>query len=183
MARISLIEADDHPELAGLIARIRAGRGGPLLNVYKLLLHSPPLAETWLDHVGAVRSATQLSGRLREIIVVRIAHLNRIAYVLDQHVPRLASAAGVTPAECAALADWEGSGLFSPAERAALALADAMTLATSVPDVVFADVRAHYAERDIVELAVLIGTYIMHNRVMQALGIDLEPEAEGGQIA
>lgn len=176
MARISLIEADDHPELNALIAKIRAGRPGPLLNVYKLLLHSPPLAETWLDHVGAVRWQTRLSGRLREIVIIRIAHLNRIDYVLDQHIPKLALADGVTLEECAALADWTKSDLFSPAERAALGLADAMTLDVAVPDDVFAPVRQHFGEREIVELAALIGTYLMHNRVMQALGIDLEPD-------
>jgi alkylhydroperoxidase family enzyme len=176
MARISLIEPDSHPELAPLVAKIRAGRPGPLLNVYKLLLHSPPLAETWLDHVGAVRWHTRLSGRLREIIIIRIAHLNRIDYVLDQHVPKLALADGVTLEECAALAEWEKSDLFTPAERAALALADSMTLDVAVPDEVFAPVRQHFGEREVVELTVLIGTYLMHNRVMQALGIDLEPD-------
>ena len=63
----------------------------------------------------------------------------------------------------------------------ALAYADAMTLATSVPDDVFADVRRRFDDREIVELSVLIGTYIMHNRVMNALGIDLEPESNRGR--
>jgi hypothetical protein len=40
MARVSLIEEKDHPELAELIARIRGGRGGRLLNIYKMLLIS-----------------------------------------------------------------------------------------------------------------------------------------------
>jgi alkylhydroperoxidase family enzyme len=35
--------------------------------------------------------------------------------------------------------------------------------------------RRHFAEREIVELTVLIGTYIMHNRVFNALKVDLEP--------
>ncbi len=39
----------------------------------------------------------------------------------------------------------------------------------------FAALRPHYDERAIVELTVLIGTYNMHNRVMQALAIDPEP--------
>jgi alkylhydroperoxidase family enzyme len=56
-----------------------------------------------------------------------------------------------------------------------------MTLATTVPDDVFADVRRRFDDREIVELSVLIGTYIMHNRVMNALGIDLEPESNRGR--
>jgi alkylhydroperoxidase family enzyme len=181
MARIPLIEAADHPELAGVIGRIQAGRGGTLLNVYKLLLHSPALAETWFDHNAAVRGQTTLSARLREIVIIRIAHLNGTSYVLAQHVPALAAAAGLTAAECDALADWRPTGLFDPRERAALAYAQAMTLAAAVPDDVFADVRRHFDDREIVELSVLAGTYIMHNRVMNALAIDLEPESNRGR--
>jgi alkylhydroperoxidase family enzyme len=181
MARISLIEEKDHPEIAPLIDKIKAGRRGGLLNVYKLLLHSPPLAETWLDHVGAVRWKTALSGRLRELLVIRIARVNAVDYVLHQHVPTLAQAEGVTRAECDALADWRASAAFSAAERAALAHADAMVRETSVPDDVFAELRRHYDERAIVEISVLVGTYLMHNRVMKALKIDLEADSERGR--
>jgi 4-carboxymuconolactone decarboxylase len=181
MARIPLIEEQDHPELAPLIDRIKAGRRGGLLNVYKLLLHSPPLAETWLDHVGAVRWKTALSGRLRELLVIRIARVNGIEYVLNQHIPALAIAEGVTLAECEALKDWRKASLFSPAERAALAYADTMVLQTAVPDEIFDDLRRHYDARAIVEISVLVGTYLMHNRVMKALAIDLEPDSERGR--
>jgi alkylhydroperoxidase family enzyme len=181
MARIPLIEEADHPELADLIGRIKAGRRGGLLNVYKLLLHSPELARTWFDHNGAVRWKTRLDGRLREIIIIRIAHLNSVDYVLAQHVPGLAVAEGLTLAECEALADWRATNLFDARERSALDYAQAMTLSTSVPDDVFAGVRRHFDDREIVELSVLIGTYIMHNRVMKALAIDLEPESNRGR--
>jgi alkylhydroperoxidase family enzyme len=181
MARISLIEEADHPELAEAIDRIKAGRRGGLLNVYKLLLHSPALAQTWFEHNNAVRWKTQLSGRLREIVIIRVANLNGIDYVLAQHVPGLALAEGLTVTECEALKDWRRTGLFDERERAALAYADAMTLTTSVPDDVFAAVRQHYGDREIVELSVLIGTYIMHNRVMKALAIDLESESNRGR--
>jgi 4-carboxymuconolactone decarboxylase len=181
MARISLIEEAEHQELAELIACIKAGRRGGLLNVYKLLLHSPALARTWFDHNGAVRWQTKLSGRLREIIIIRVAHLNGVDYVLAQHVPGLAIAEGLTVGECEALANWRATDLFDPRERAALAYAEMMTLSTSVSDEVFADVRRHFDDREIVELSVLAGTYIMHNRVMKALAIDLEPESNRGR--
>jgi alkylhydroperoxidase family enzyme len=181
MARISLIEEAEHPELADIIGRIKAGRRGGLLNVYKLLLHSPALAQTWFDHNGAVRWKTQLTGRLREIVIIRIAHLNGVDYVLAQHVPELALAEGLNIAECEALAGWQATSLFDARERAALAYADAMTLTTSVSDDVFAALRRHFSDREIVELSVLIGTYIMHNRVMKALAIDLEPDSNRGR--
>src|SRR5215470_7243527 len=108
MARISFVEERDHPELAELIGKIKAGRHGTLLNIYKLLLHSPPLAATWLEHLAGVRWKTRLDGRIRELAIIRIAYRNRIAYVLQQHVPTLALADGVSLDECKALADWRG---------------------------------------------------------------------------
>ena len=62
MARVSYIEENDHPELADLIGKIRAGRRGALINVYKLLLHSPALAAIWLEFVSAARFKVDLEG-------------------------------------------------------------------------------------------------------------------------
>ena len=137
MARISYIEENDHPELAELIAKVRAGRRGALINVYKLLLHSPSLAAIWLDFVSAARFKVELDGRLREIVIVRVAHLNRTAYVFKQHVPQLSAPEGLSDAECDALADWRSAKTFSARERAALAYTDAMTRDIAVPDDVF----------------------------------------------
>jgi len=176
MARVSYIEGIDDPELDTLVEKIRSGRRGSLINVYRLLLHSPPLAESWYDHLNNVRWGTQLSGRLREIIIIRIGYLNKVDYVLGQHVPTLAEAEGLSVAECDALADWRDSDLFSAEERAALAFADAMTRDVTVPDDVFDALRDFFDERRIVELAILIGTYNMQTRVLAALRIDLEPK-------
>lgn len=175
MARISYTEGP--ADAADLADRIRAERRGSLLNIYKLLLHSPALSSTWLDHFNAVRWRTSLSGRLREIVVIRVAYLHDIAYVLRQHVPKLAVAEGLTVEECDALKEWHTAPTFDPNERAALAYVDAMVEHTKVPEAIFETLRAHYNERAIVELTVLIGSYIMHNRVFGALDVDLEPSS------
>jgi 4-carboxymuconolactone decarboxylase len=158
-----------------LIGKIRAGRRGSLINVYRLLLHTPALAAIWLEFVSAARFKTALDGRLREIVIVRVAHLNRTTYVFRQHVPQLSVPEGLSDAESAALADWQKATSFSARERAALAYTDAMTRDIAVPDDVFAALRRHFDERQIVELSVLIGLYNMHTRVFTALGIDPEP--------
>jgi AhpD family alkylhydroperoxidase len=175
MARVSLIEEKDHPELAELIAKMRGARRGSLINVYRLLLHSPTLAATWFEHLNAVRWKTQLDGKLRELVIIRIGILNRVDYVVRSHVPKLALAEGLTLEQCDALAAWRDSSLYTEAQRAALAYADAMTQAAAVPDAVHAELVRHFSERQIVELAVLVGTYNMHTRVFAALRIDPEP--------
>jgi len=174
MARIHLIKEDEHPELADLVERLRAGRRGRLLNLYRTLLNSPPLAESWFNHSNAVRWKTTLDGRLREIVIVRLGHLTRCEYVLRQHVPTLALADGLTLEECDALADWQRSTHFSARERAALIYADTMTQQIAVPDDVFSELRRHFDDRALVELTVLIASYNMNARVLTALAVDLE---------
>lgn len=173
MARITLLE-DVPADAAALVERIRKERRGTLLKLYKALLNSPALAQSWFEHLNAVRWKTALSGRLRELVIIRIAYIHSVAYVLRQHIPKLAEADGVSAPECDALKDWATSGFFSSAERAALAYADSATTVVKVPDDVFEPLRAHFNEREIVELTVLIATYNMHIRVIEALKI--EPE-------
>jgi alkylhydroperoxidase family enzyme len=94
---------------------------------------------------------------------------------VKQHVPELSVPAGLPKEESDALADWRASKSFNERERAALAYTDAVTRDIDVPDPVYADLRKHFSERQVVELTVLIGTYNMHTRVGQALQIDPEP--------
>jgi hypothetical protein len=158
MARVPLLQEQDHPELAEVMAKYSAGRRGKLINIYRMLLNAPPLAESWFNHSNTVRWKTSLDG-----------------YVLRQHVPALALADGLTLEECDALADWRASKCFSERERAVLAYTDTMTRDITVPDAVFAEVKRHFNDREIVELTVLIGSYNMNARVLQALELDLEP--------
>ena len=174
MARVPLLDVEDSPALNDLTERIRAARRGRVINVYRLLLHSPPLAETWFEHNNAVRWDTGLDGRLREMVIIRIGYLARARYVVGQHVPKLALAEGLTLAECEALKDWRGSKLFGERDRAVLAYTDAMTRDIEVPAAVFEPLREYFNDRQLVELTVLIGTYAMHVRVFEALKLDPE---------
>src|SRR5262245_18612934 len=64
------------------------------------------------------------------------------------------------------------SRLFTPAERAALAFAEAVTATpTAVTDEVFAPLRDHFTVEQIVELAVTIATEHFRAKFNTALGI------------
>lgn len=179
MARVSLVDEHAHPELSELIDRIRGARGGRLLNIYRLLLHSPPLAAAWLEFNSAVRFETDLDGETRELAVMRVAILNGVDYIVRAHAARYAREEGLTPAQLDALPDWPAADLYSAKHRALLAYVDAMTREIEVDDGIFRNVREHYSERQIVELTVLIGAYNMHTRVLKALRIDPEPPLRG----
>lgn len=173
MARLPLLDDTDRPDLVPLATHIREQRGGRLLNLYRVLMHSPTVAEAWLLFFTAIRQKCDLSARARELAILQVALLNGARYEYEQHVP-FARAAGVTDAQFAALEAWEASTLFPSEDRAVLAYTTAMTRNIRVPDDVFAAVRAHFAPAQVVELTATIGGYNLVSRFLEALQVDHE---------
>src|SRR6185503_4049255 len=117
MARVPLLDENDHPELAESIAKIKGARGGRLINIYRLMLHSPALANAWFDLNQAVRYGTEIDGQSREIAVIRVAILNGVEYVQRAHGPAYALKEGLTLEQVAALWEWRASQLFNAQQR------------------------------------------------------------------
>lgn len=168
MARLPYADLH-HPEAAPLVQRIVAERGS-VLHLYQMLLHSPPLAEGWLNYLTAVRQKLKLSGALRELIIMRVAVLNGAPYEALQHAP-IALKEGLTQAQLDALEHWQDSALFSDTERAVLRLTDAMTREIHFAPEIMAAVRAALGEREAVEVAATIAAYNMVSRFLEALQI------------
>lgn len=168
MARLPYADLN-HPEAAPLVQRIVAERGS-VLHLYQMLLHSPPLAEGWLNYLTAVRQKLSIGGALREMVIMRVAVLNGAPYEAFQHAP-IALKEGMTQAQLDALSDWQGSALFSDTERAVLRLTDAMTRDIHFAPEIMEAVRTALGERGAVEVTATIAAYNMVSRFLEALHI------------
>ncbi|MGW3264223.1 carboxymuconolactone decarboxylase family protein [Streptomyces sp. NPDC001056] len=78
------------------------------------------------EEVRAVAADAGLDRRLVELVNLRVSQINGCAYCLDVHT-RAALRAGETTQRLGVLPAWRDTELFSPRERAALALAEATT--------------------------------------------------------
>lgn len=175
MARVNYVNESTHPELIEEIKTVRAQRRGKLIPVYGLLLNSPELALSWMQFLNAVRWKIKLSSRLREMVILRVALHNKSEYVIDVHRKNFTESDGLSHEECDALLKKKlPKDIFSSEEMAIIDYVDQLTLKAQVEDEVFAQVKAHFTDRQMVELSVLIGAYNMHTRVMSALRIDSE---------
>jgi AhpD family alkylhydroperoxidase len=172
MARLPSADAGN-PEIADLVARTKERRGGKLLNIDRMLLHSPVITEGWQALFGAIRQRTTLSGRARELAIVRVALLTGAQYEFRAHAP-LAMKEGVTQAQIDALHAGAVPEGLTDSDRAVLAYAEAMTKSVRVPDAVFAALRPHFDDRGIVELTATIAGYNLVARFLEALQVDPE---------
>jgi alkylhydroperoxidase family enzyme len=83
--------------------------------------------------------------------------------------------AGATEAKIAEVTTAATSSLFNESERAALEFAEAMTFSDRrVSDQLFARVRSHFSEAQVVELATAVALENFRSKFNVALGIDAQ---------
>ena len=106
---------------------------------------------------------------LRELVRLRASILNGCAYCIDMHTKK-ARTAGESEQRLYAVAAWHEAPFFNERERAALALADAITLIaeTHVPADVFEEAARHFDNEELASLIWQIAAINAWNRVALA---------------
>jgi alkylhydroperoxidase family enzyme len=168
MVRANPVTPGSRPELAALEAQIAAERGR-ISPLYQVLLNSQPIAAGWEAMLTAVRNKSSLPADLREIVILRVAVLNRAPYEFEAHIPH-AQKAGVPDVKIQAIRQPQPEG-FAPLERLVLELTDAMTREVQVPDTLMARVKTAFDDTQLVELVATVAAYNMVSRFLEALEI------------
>jgi AhpD family alkylhydroperoxidase len=114
----------------------------------------------------AVEDASGLEESLLNLVKQRASQINGCAYCLDLHAKE-ARAAGESQQRFDVLSAWREVPLYSERERAALALAESITLVadTHVPDDVVDAAGAHFTPEELAHLVFHIVTINAWNRL------------------
>ncbi|MGH1369270.1 MAG: carboxymuconolactone decarboxylase family protein [Maritimibacter sp.] len=114
--------------------------------------------------------------RLRALVELRVSQINGCAYCVDLH-SREARALGEDQQRLDCLTVWREVAFFDPAEKAAFAWAEAVTLVatTGAPEPVFEALRPHFGDAEIVDLTLVIAQMNAWNRL--AIGLGDKPAA------
>lgn len=167
---------EDDPQIGDLVASIKARRNGRLLNLDRMLLHSPPYAHGWNTLLGAVRRSLDLDAQVRELCICAVARLNDAPYEWTKHAPEYLAAGGaqskLDSLEKDVRAAARDSARFDERERAALAVTIESTCLVKVAEPTLAAARRLFGDRQIVELVGTVAAYNMVSRFLEALGVD-----------
>ncbi|MEI9813947.1 MAG: carboxymuconolactone decarboxylase family protein [Acidobacteriota bacterium] len=125
----------------------------PRLNPFAAV---PALAKEFIDFSQHVQAAG-LETTLMELVKIRASQLNACAFCLHMHTTE-ARKQGETEERLYLLNAWRESPLYTGRERAALAWTESLTLLpqTHAPDDVYAGLRPHFTDQEIVILTTLI---------------------------
>ena len=171
MARIPYPNLEDLPE------KVRtAAEKLPPLNIMKMFLNAPTNAIPLLVFGQSILTKQELDDHLRELAILRVAHLTGANYEWTQHVP-LAKETGVTDAQVEALPQGVDSDAFNEVEKNVIRFTDEVTQEVKASAETFAALEKDLGPRQMVELTLAIGFYGMVARVMESYEVELEPTA------
>lgn len=135
----------------------------------------PESLQTLLKMEGYAKKSG-LDPKLLELVKIRASQLNGCAYCLDMHT-KDARAMGESEQRIYLLNAWREAPFYTEAERAAIALTEAVTKISDngVPEELYEQVRKHYDEGQYVDLLMAINTINCWNRM--AISTNMVPGA------
>ncbi len=155
----------------------RCSRALPL-NVVRIGAHASPLLFEAQGRLGwAIANPEVLDPRLRETVILRVAHLSNSDYELHHHIP-LGRAAGLTEAELDAIARRDYAAL-NPLFAAAARFTDEVVTQLTPSDETLASLRKVASDQVVINIVLTIGCYMSIARLIAVTGIERDLDALG----
>lgn len=182
MPRISRLKRSEvRPSSVAIYDKTLRDRGN-VPNMFRTMAHRPEIFETIIAHMDAVLNTGTLSKALKELVIVRTSQCNRTPYCLASHTA-ICKRLGWTDAQLEALKDANSSS-FTDAEKAAIHLAEVMTLYPhGYTEEDFQRLRSFYSEGEVVELMAAIGLFNYFNRFNDVLEMEPTQPASADELA
>jgi len=155
---VALENAD--PETRELLVRLSRARGGETIvpNVFGTIANHPALLRRWLGFAGYLLTASTLSPRMRELLVLRVGWRCSSPYEWGQHVVE-GRAVGLTDADVARVTEGPDAAGWTREEALALRAADELHDRSTITDPTWAALAGHYSTQQILDLVFLVGQY------------------------
>jgi alkylhydroperoxidase family enzyme len=148
------------------------GSPGDWWTVFALV---PDVLQHSVDGFGLYQSPKRLlDPQLRELGQTRAGWARGSRFVFSQHCKSCRSI-GISEEKIAAIPAWNVADCFDARERAVLAYTDALVYdGGRVADGVFASLREHLSDEEILELTYITALYEMHATMARALRVEFD---------
>lgn len=173
MARLPYVDPQRAPEhIQAALAQY------PPLRLLRMLAHAETAFGPSMRFGGAILSRLQLAPKLRELAILHVARQAEATYEWVQHA-EIGRMTGIGDDQIDAIehGDPLESAAFNDVERSVLAFTSEVLAGPTVSDATFAAVRQTLTPREIVELLLTIGNYLMIARVLTTLDIEIDDAA------
>jgi AhpD family alkylhydroperoxidase len=145
-------------------------------NLLSTLVHHPKLTRAFLRFNGYLLYGSTLPPRIRELVILRVAHRRRCDYEWTHHVT-LGKREGLSDADIAAAKSGDPSDDF---DRAVLTAVDELDEGTNLSDQTWAALGERLDEQQRMDLIFTIGGYTALAMGLNTFGVEVEKDRKEG---
>lgn len=144
------------------------------VNGLGVMLNHPAATKAFLSFNNHVSTASSLSKRIRELIILRISWLRRSEYEFVQHTV-LGLRAGLTEADIERLQYGPDAEGWDPIDADLIRAADELMADACIADDTYARLAENFSAEQIIDMIYAIGCYEIAAMMFKTLGAQLEP--------
>lgn len=153
----------------------------PPLNIFRMLGHAGDLIDGFVRFGNQILAHTKLDPILREIAIIRVGVLSKASYEVYQH-ERIGRALGMSDAVVKAIHDGADNSAFSDLQRQVMRFTDDVVRNVRAGDAAFAPLEAALSARELEELVLTIGYYMLVSRFLENFDVEIEPAAASARL-
>ncbi len=176
LPRIPRVRPEEWTDATRDVFAVYEGRdgweNGSKFNLIHLLANHPTLAHGWLAY-NKVLTTSFLPPKLRELVILRVAWINKSDYEWSMHVV-IAQRLGLGPDHFTAVQEGPTAALWSALESHALHAADQLCATHDIDEQTWTALSRELDVRQLLELLFLIGSYTMLSWIFAAIRLPLE---------
>jgi alkylhydroperoxidase family enzyme len=166
-----------YPDLTTLASETQAFfRKLPALNIFRMMAGGEGLLAVVARLGNYLLYKSKLDPILREIAIIRVGVLSNASYEVFQH-ERIGRGLGMSDRLIAAIHRGPDDPGFDETQRLVMRFTDDVVHSVRAPDSVFQALRARLSVREMQELTITIGYYMMVSRFLENFDVDIEDGA------
>ena len=132
----------------------------PDAHLFSTLGRQRRLFRAWLRFASQMMPGGTISRHDTELVILRVAHLRQCDYELDHH-KRIGKRVGIDADILARVFEGPDAPGWTEKHHALISAVDSLIRTRNIDDTLWNQLRAHYDERQLVELCFLVGHYDM----------------------
>ncbi|MGZ6964641.1 MAG: carboxymuconolactone decarboxylase family protein [Acidimicrobiia bacterium] len=175
---VSLADAEPETrELLGALSTLR-GDDAEVLNVFRTMAQHPKLLKRWLVFANHVLTKSTLSGRDRELAILRSGWRCNAPYECGQHAV-IGQREGLSKDEVERIAAGPDAPGWSAHDAAILRATDELHDHATISDETWATLTKTYDQQQMMDLVFAIGQYHLVSFALNAFGVERDDGLDG----
>lgn len=183
MAQLPYIEPEQADPVTKEVYDKTVARFEMILNIFKITGNAPEIAEKMWEIFFDILQEGQITWYAKELLILKSTKMGDCLYCVTQH-EAVSARLGVTKEKQQDIVgvEYRTSEHYTEEEVAILDLCSHVVLdPEQIPSEVWARVKKHYDDGQIVEIVATIGAYLQVSKFGDAMGVELEPVWHGHQ--